>query len=312
RVGIGGRGESVWVAWFLLYLLTLYIPYVERFGDKDRAEKYKNYSNHIQKSVEKNAWDGRWYRRAFLDSGIALGSRKLREFKVDSIAQSWSVLSGKARPERAVRAMKSAFSELFDGSNFKLLSPALETTQLDPGYVKDYPPGVRENGSQYNHATLWAAQALFAQGEADSAKKILDLVNPFLRSNSKEKVSEYRSEPYVVASDIYAEPSYKGRAGWSWYTGSAGVMYKTILQSLCGFNVTGDVLTFKPSLPSEWTSTKITFVKNGTRFVTTLEKPEGFSSNVKEVWLDSVRMESLQVPLVYDKRDHVIRVVLGS
>ena len=312
RVGIGGRGESVWVAWFLLYLLTLYIPYVERFGDKDRAEKYKNYSNHIQKSVEKNAWDGRWYRRAFLDSGIALGSRKLREFKVDSIAQSWSVLSGKARPERAVRAMKSAFSELFDGSNFKLLSPALETTQLDPGYVKDYPPGVRENGSQYNHATLWAAQALFAQGEADSAKKILDLVNPFLRSNSKEKVSEYRSEPYVVASDIYAEPSYKGRAGWSWYTGSAGVMYKTILQSLCGFNVIGDILTFKPSLPSGWTSTKITFVKNGTRFITTLEKPEGFSSNVKEVWLDSVKMESLQVPLVYDKRDHVIRVVLGS
>jgi cellobiose phosphorylase len=310
KVGTNGRGESVWVGWFLLFLIDKFIPYLEKKGDMETVEKYKMYGERLEKSIEKNAWDGRWYRRAFLDSGIALGSRKLREFKLDSIAQSWSVLSGKANPERAERAMKSAFTELFDGSNFRLLAPALETTPLDPGYVKDYPPGVRENGSQYNHATLWAAQALFKQGKADSAKKILDLVNPFVRTSSLEKVSMYRSEPYVVASDIYAEPSYRGRAGWSWYTGSAGIMYKTILEFLCGFNLSGNKLSFNPSLPSSWKSFKMFFKKNETTYEISFEKPEGFDMKVREVFMDDVLVVDNILNLVYDKKVHKVRVIL--
>jgi cellobiose phosphorylase len=246
----------------------------------------------------------------FLDSGAVLGTRKLTEFKIDSIAQSWAVISGLASKERAGKALDSMLSELYDGANIKLLTPALRDSLFDPGYIKDYPPGVRENGSQYNHAALWAAQALFEFGDSDNGKKILDLVNPFLRTDSPEKASVYRVEPYVVASDIYTKPSYEGRGGWTWYTGSAGVMYKTILKSLLGFNIKDGALSFSPSLPSAWRGCSITYKRGETTYKIKFEKPEGVFGEVEEVFEDGNLVPDKKIRLDSSKPVSEIRVVL--
>lgn len=310
RAGILGRGESVWNGWFLGMLTHRFSAIARKRGEVDKAEYYASYSQGLAKALEKHAWDGRWYRRAFLDSGTVLGSRKLSEFKIDSIAQSWAVLSGLAPKDHVEKAMDSTFAELFDGSNMKLLTPALKNAPFDPGYLKDYPPGVRENGSQYNHAALWAVQAFFKSGNADNAMKVLNLINPFKRTDSPEKSKEYRVEPYVVASDIYAEPSYKGRGGWTWYTGSAGVMYRTILEYLFGVRVEEGYLVLNPSLPSDWTTATVSYNRAGTIYKITYEKPADTLADVSEVSENGVIMPDKKIILSKDGKTHDIRVVL--
>ncbi len=310
RAGVLGRGESVWVGWFLGSLTQRFSAVARKRGDIDKAEYYASYSQALAKAIEKHAWDGRWYRRVFLDSGTVLGSRKQNEFKIDSIAQSWAVLSGLAPKERVEKAMDSTFAELFDGSNMKLLTPALRNAPFDPGYVKDYPPGVRENGSQYNHAALWAVQAFFKTGNSDNAMKVLDLINPFKRTDSAEKAKEYRVEPYVVASDVYAEPSYKGRGGWTWYTGSAGVMYRTILEYLFGVRVEDDALIITPSFPTDWKTATLTYNRGGTIYKITYEKPAGVLCEVSEISENGVVMPDKKIPLSKDGKVHEIRVML--
>lgn len=312
RAGVLGRGESIWVGWFLTSLMNRFSSLAQNRGDYEKAGYFADYALNIAKALEKHAWDGKWYRRVFLDSGTILGSRKTSEFKIDSIAQSWAVLSGVAPIERAFKAMESTFTELYDGSNMKLLAPALRNSLFDPGYIRDYPPGVRENGSQYNHAALWAAQAFFRIGESDKGKQVLDLVNPFLRSNSPEKATLYRVEPYVVASDVYADPSYKGRGGWTWYTGSAGVMYKTILDHLLGFNLSGDTLSFNPSLPSAWKGCTITYRVGHAVYTITYEKPEGVLGEVVEVYQDNQPVFDKRIKVSKEKITSSIRVVLGE
>jgi cellobiose phosphorylase len=266
----------------------------------------------LSKAVDRHAWDGKWYRRAFLDSGTIIGSKRLNEFKIDSVSQSWAALSGLARPERRDKALDSMFERLCDDSNMRLLAPAMGESAFDPGYVRDYPPGVRENGSQYNHAALWAAQAFFVAGRADEGKKILDLVNPFLRSDSAEKAARYRVEPYVVASDVYAAPSYAGRGGWTWYTGSAGVMYKTVLQFMLGFRVEGDSLSFAPALPTEWGSCSVTYRKGLTSYEITYQKPVGSKGLVvSQVSENDVAVEGGRVTLRDDGLGHAIVVELA-
>ncbi|MFA6158178.1 MAG: glucoamylase family protein [Candidatus Paceibacterota bacterium] len=310
KVGAQGKGESVWVAWFLGYLMDRLAVIAKKRGDVERADSYGARIVAISKSIDRYAWDGKWYRRAFLDSGTALGSKKLREFKIDSVAQSWASLSGMARMDKRDRALRSMLEKLCVSSTMRLLAPALSDSALDPGYIKDYPPGVRENGSQYNHAALWAAQALFLAGQADEGKKVLDLVNPFLRSDSAEKASRYRVEPYVLASDVYAEPSYEGRGGWTWYTGSAGVMYKTVLQFMLGFHVEGDSLSFEPALPSEWGSCVITYRYGKTVYEITYEKSAGSKSVVRSVSENGAELLEGRVSLADDGVRHIVRVVL--
>jgi len=311
RVGILGKGESVWLGWFLIYLLEKIIPYVEERNDTLRLSRYKLAIDNLVKALDKNAWDGRWYKRAFLDNGVALGSHKLKEFKIDSLSQSWSVLSKKGNPEKVSKAIHSGLSYLYNGKSMKIIAPPLKMSLFDPGYIKDYPPGVRENGSQYNHAALFMAQALFILGESDTAKKIIDLVNPITHSDSHKKALVYRAQPNVVASDIYTNPSFEGRGGWTWYTGSAATMYKTIIQFMFGFNKKGDSLSFSPSLPSDWTSCAITYHYGNSLYHINIEKPAGIHNTVMEVYENNVKIKDKTIKLVDDSQEHFIKVVLS-
>lgn len=312
RAGIHGRGESVWNGWFLGHIADRFGRLAAKRGDAATEQALASLKDSLAKALDKHAWDGRWYKRAFLDSGIAVGSKRLSEFKIDSVAQSWATLSGIAKPERADKALESAFEHLCDGTTMKLLAPAIESSLLDPGYVRDYPPGVRENGAQYNHAALWMAAALLKAGHSDKGKLVLDLVNPLKRTDSPEKAAVYRAEPYAVASDVYAEPSYNGRGGWTWYTGSAGVMYRVILQNLMGLVIEGDSLSFSPSLPSEWTECSITYKRGASEYAIRYEKPAGAKSSVLAVTVNGEPVEGKQVKLADDGRRYEIKVTLGT
>jgi len=271
KVGERGLGESVWLGWFLYYVLEKFIPIINKRGDTDRVKKYGITARNLKKALEEKAWDGRWYKRAFFDNGTALGSRSNSEFKIDSVAQSWSVLSGGGRVERAKQAMNSVAKNLFQDDNLLLLlSPALDKSIIDPGYIKDYPPGVRENGAQYNHAALWSAQAFAEIKEPGLAMRVLDSVNPIKRSLDKDRAILYRVEPYVVASDIYAKPVEAGRGGWTWYTGSAGVMYRTIFENILGFKITGDKLEIKPCIPKDWPVFEVVYLYKTTKYIITV------------------------------------------
>ena len=250
RVGAEGKGESVWLAWFLIYILDRFIPVAEK-ENYESARMLADALTNLRIAVEKHGWDGEWYRRAYLDSGTPIGSRALDEYKIDSVAQSWAAIAG-GDAVRVKKALSFAWKKLEENGEVRLIAPPLAESGIDPGYLRDYPPGVRENGAQYNHAALWLAEAFFSTGDAQKGMKILESVNPILRSGTSHKAERYRVEPYVVASDIYAAPSYPGRGGWTWYTGSAGVMYRIIIESLFGIKKTADTLELVPNVPNSW------------------------------------------------------------
>jgi cyclic beta-1,2-glucan synthetase len=318
KVGEKGLGESVWLGWFLLSVISKFIPQIRNRGDTELIKRYEITAKNLKNSLEHNAWDGRWYKRAFFDSGTPLGSRSNREFKIDSISQSWSVLSGAGRPERCKMAMNSVTKNLFQDNNLLLLiSPAVKDSQIDPGYIRDYPAGVRENGAQYNHAALWAAQAFAKLKDPVSVMKILDSVNPIKRSMDKDKVSVYRVEPYVVASDIYAKPAEAGRGGWTWYTGSAGVMYRTILESLLGLKIMGDKMEINPCIPKEWTNFSIIYTYKNTKYniqvLNSAGARLGLSAKIesnKLIKLDGMTLSGNIINLLDDNKVHEVEVML--
>ncbi|MDP2669198.1 MAG: glucoamylase family protein [bacterium] len=258
RVGIEGAGESVWLAWFTISILDEMSVFTLERGDPDRATRYRSHAAQYREALEKFAWDGRWYRRAFTDAGALVGTSGAKAFRLDSVTQSWAYFTNGATKETR-EALQSAKDELFiyEG-HVPLAWPPSSRSVLDLGTISDYPPGVRENASQYNHAALWLAQALFASGDSDSGKIIVDAVNPLKRSETMEKLSVYQGEPYVVAAEIYSTPTYPGRAGWTWYTASAGVLYRTVLEYVLGLKREGNILSFAPSFPSGWESAKVT------------------------------------------------------
>jgi cellobiose phosphorylase len=261
------------------------------------------------RSLEHKAWDGKWYKRAFFDNGNPLGSHSNKEFKIDSISQSWSVLSGAAKPERSKQAMQSVLKYLFQDELLQLISPAIKNSLIDPGYIKDYPAGVRENGAQYNHAALWAAQAFARIGDSASVMRVINSVNPIKRSDSKEKVSLYRAEPYVVASDIYAKPMETGRAGWTWYTGSAGVMYRLILESILGFNISGNKLKINPCIPKDWTVFSVTYKYKNTEY--NIKVFNNLSvAGAKKIKVDGVLLAGEIIDLIDDNNLHEVEVKL--
>ena len=272
----------------------------------------------LKHSLEKKTWDGKWYKRAFFDNGNSLGSHSNREFKIDSISQSWAVLSGAGRPERAKVAMNSVMKNLFQDNLLQLISPALKDSSIDPGYIKDYPPGVRENGAQYNHAALWSAQAFALLKDPVSMMKIIDSVNPIKRSEDLVKASLYRVEPYVVASDVYAKPMEAGRGGWTWYTGSAGVMYCTILESLLGLKVRGDKMEINPCIPKTWTDFSIIYTYKNTKYnIQVLNNSNSFANfpssrleMFKHIKIDGVNIVGEIINLVDDNQEHKVEVVL--
>ncbi|MDG4884248.1 glucoamylase family protein [Mesorhizobium sp. WSM4884] len=254
RVGEGGKGESVWLGWFLLKTLGDFAPVAKGQGDGKRAQAWTKHADLLKRALESTAWDGQWYRRGSFDDGTPLGSHNSDECKIDSIAQSWSVLSGEGDPARSTTAMEQATKMLVDDELkiVKLFTPPFSNSHNDPGYIKSYPPGVRENGGQYTHAATWFVIALAEMGRTDEAYRCFSMLNPVNHASDEAAAEHYRVEPYVVAADIYAGEGKGGRGGWTWYTGSAGWLYRAAVEGILGIERRGKQITFRPKLPGHW------------------------------------------------------------
>jgi cyclic beta-1,2-glucan synthetase len=315
RVGREGRGESVWLGWFLHTALCEFARLAEARGETGRALRWREKVDAIKTALESDGWDGDWYRRAFFDDGTPLGSASNTECRIDSIAQSWGVISGAADLERCKRAMAAVEEHLIrrgDGV-ILLFTPPFDRGPLDPGYVKGYPPGVRENGGQYTHAALWAVIAFAALGEGDKAGELYALLNPINHSSTPAGLHRYKVEPYVASADIYAEIPHVGRGGWTWYTGSAGWMYRAGVEWILGFQLRGTSLNVDPCIPRAWPGYTVTFRYHSARYELTVENPRGATRGVSSVELDGALIEAgaREIPLKDDGAAHHIRVVLG-
>ena len=314
-VGEGGKGESVWLGWFLHATLMQFLPLAEARGSVERAARWRAHAAALQVALERDAWDGDWYRRAYFDDGTPLGSAGSDECRIDSIAQSWAVLSGAADPGRAARAMAAVGSQLIrhDARLALLFTPPFDHTPLNPGYIKGYPPGLRENGGQYTHAALWSVMAYARLGLGTEAGALLALLNPITRAATRADVHRYKVEPYVIAADVYSVAPHVGRGGWTWYTGSAGWMHRAALESVLGFTVHGDELHLEPCMPAEWAGAEIGFRHRSARYEISIENPQRVGRGIVGAELDGAALSytPLAVPLVDDGCDHRVRVLLG-
>jgi cyclic beta-1,2-glucan synthetase len=312
RVGHEGKGESVWLGWFLYTNLMQFADVAEARGDAASATRWREHARQLQPALE-GAWDGLWYRRAYFDDGSPLGSGQNAECKIDSIAQSWAVISGAAPLERTYIALDSVEKHLVReaASLILLLTPPFNQSQPDPGYIQGYVPGIRENGGQYTHAALWLAWAYVLQGNGDRAAELCRLLNPVQHALTPEAVERYKVEPYVIAADVYSHPQHLGRGGWTWYTGSASWMYRVGLEGILGLRRRGATLSIDPCLPQHWPSVELRFRYGSTRYTLTLENPKGVTKGITSIALDGQPLASPTIPLHDDKRGHHVRVVLG-
>ena len=309
RVGAEGKGESVWLAWFLIATLRAFARCSETRGDGAMAAELGARADRYVAAVETHGWDGEWYRRAYYDDGTPLGASENEECRIDSIAQSWSVISGAGAPERRAQAMRSLERWLVRPKvGILLLTPPFDRTSHDPGYIKGYLPGVRENGAQYTHAALWAVLATAMQGEGDRAFELFQLINPLERTRTAEGVATYRAEPYVVAADVYSAEGNVGRGGWTWYTGSASWMYRVGLEAILGFTREGDRFRLDPRVPSGWPEFGLEYRFGGATYRVTVAEPGRARSGAQVVEMDGEVLESEWVPLVDDGRAHEVTV----
>jgi cyclic beta-1,2-glucan synthetase len=311
RVGHAGRGESVWVGWFLHAVLTKFIP----LAKGDRATKWAEHAAGLKKAIETHAWDGEWYRRAYFDDGTPLGSKTNEECRIDSIAQTWAVLSGAGDPERARIAMMSVEKHLVREKErlILLFTPPFDRTSTDPGYIKGYLPGVRENGGQYTHAAIWCVCAQAQLGNGDRAHQLFSLLNPILHAANRTGVQTYKVEPYVLAADIYGVAPHTGRGGWTWYTGSSGWMYRAGVEYLLGIRFRGDRLAIEPNLPAAWAEFSATYRHGDSTYEILVENPAKTGRNVVRVELDGIAIPAdASIPLSEDGLRHTVRVVLGA
>jgi cyclic beta-1,2-glucan synthetase len=315
RVGEGGEGESVWLGWLLYATLNSFIPLADARGEVRRSTAWRAHAIELQASLEREAWDGDWYRRGWFDDGTPLGSAVSDECQIDSIAQSWAVLSGAADLERATRAMAAVERELIltQSGVALLFKPPFDKTSLDPGYIKGYPPGIRENGGQYTHAALWSVMALAQLGEGDKATNLFSLLNPINHARTRADVHRYKVEPYVVAADIYAVAPHVGRGGWTWYTGSAGWMQRAGIESILGMRVRGATLYLDPRIPKSWPGFSMTIRYRSACYEIQVDNPDGYGQGVKTAELDGVRIDArpLSMPLVDDGMTRRLLLRLG-
>ncbi len=307
RVGIEGKGESVWLAWFLISNLRKFSLHAEKRGDTELANELLRTADQYTSAVESSAWDGDWYRRAYFDDGSPLGSRTSDECKIDSIAQSWSVISGAGDPERAATAMASLNKYLVneEARIILLLTPPFDKTTHDPGYIQGYLPGVRENGAQYTHAALWAVLATALQGNGDRALELYQMLNPITHSDTPDAVDIYKVEPYVIPADVYTAKRHLGRGGWTWYTGSASWMYRIGLEALLGFQLRGKTLFIEPCVPATWREFTIEYRFGSAVYVISVANPDGLERAGTELVLDGREIEG-GLPLVDDGRRHEV------
>ncbi|MCA9009219.1 MAG: hypothetical protein KDB01_05700 [Planctomycetaceae bacterium] len=265
KIGEGGSGESVWVAWFQISIFERFATLLRQLNDDQNAERFDTQARSLRDAVEKSAWDGAWYCRAFFDDGSPLGSRTNDECRIDSLTQSWAVIAG--GPEsRSREALASAVKQLVpaDADLILLFTPPFDHTAMDPGYVKGYLPGVRENGGQYSHAAMWMVQAAAMSGDGALAMKLFDRLNPIHHADTPEKSQCYKVEPYVIAADVYANSQHSGRGGWTWYTGAAGWMYRVAIENILGIHIEKDQLTLRPAVPADWNEFRFSYRRNST------------------------------------------------
>lgn len=312
RVGHDGQGESVWLGFFLYDILTKFITIATSYGDEDFAAECKKQADLLAVNLEKNAWDGQWYRRAYFDDGTPIGSASSIDCQIDSISQSWAVLSEATSAKRALTALNSAQERLVkrDAGIIQLLDPPFDKANIDPGYIRGYVPGVRENGGQYTHAAIWMIMAFAKLGDKQRTWELLQLVNPINHGRTPEEVAMYKVEPYVAAADVYARPPHTGRGGWTWYTGSAGWMYQLIVECFLGFRVEGDKLKVVPCIPEMWESFKVHYRYHHTTYHITVRQYAG--SGKMTITVDGELKRDKWIVLVDDRQEHDVVVVIFS
>jgi cyclic beta-1,2-glucan synthetase len=324
NVGALGRGESVWLAWFLLATMNAFAPFADARGEHARAASWHGYAAALRSALEGPVgWDGEWYRRGYYDDGTALGSHDSEECRIDTITQSWSLMSGAADPGHAAQAMAAVDKYLVqhDDKIALLFTPPFDHTPLNPGYIKGYPPGIRENGGQYTHGATWSIFACTMLGQGDGAGELFSILNPIRHSATADALARYQVEPYVACADVYSVAPYIGRGGWTWYTGSAGWLYRGGLQAILGFYLQGDQLLLSPCIPKSWPGYRIVYRRRGnqdtiTRYEITVENPAGVSCGIASVALDGAAQVNaarnvVRIPLLDDGRAHLVHLVLG-
>jgi cellobiose phosphorylase len=307
-VGEQGKGESVWLGFFLYDVLMQFAAIAQLHDDLPFAERCREEAAQLRTNIEENGWDGEWYLRAYFDDGSPLGSASNPECRIDSIAQSWSVISCAGDAEHSQMAMEAVDRLLVrrDHGLIQLLDPPFDKSDLNPGYIKGYVPGVRENGGQYTHAAIWAAMAFAQLGDSRRAWELLAMINPVNHGRTREEIATYKVEPYVVAADVYALSPHVGRGGWTWYTGSAGWMYRLILESLLGLRLETDKLRFAPCLPRDWESFKMHYRYRETVYhITVLQTNNGGTAGVT---VDGVEQPDNAIPLLDDHQEHAVEV----
>ncbi|MEX2250609.1 MAG: glucoamylase family protein [Acidimicrobiia bacterium] len=314
RVGREGRGESVWLGWFLEANLRRFADLAEGMKEEELAAGWRQGARRLRASLEGEAWDGDWYRRAFFDDGTPLGSSVNPECRIDSIAQSWSVIHGGAPTDRAQRAMDSVEEYLVHrGDGLVLLfTPPFDNWDVDPGYIKGYLPGVRENGGQYTHAAIWCVIAFATLGDGDRAGELFGLLNPINHASTRAGIHRYRVEPYVAAADVYSEAPHVGRGGWTWYTGSAGWMYRAGVEWILGFRLRGARLLIDPCIPRAWRGFEIDFRYHSSRYQIQVSNPNGVTRGVVGLTMDGTTLPpGSELELVDDGSTHQVQVILG-
>jgi cellobiose phosphorylase len=309
-VGKDGRGESVWLAFFLYDVLTQFAELARSRKDIAFADRCVTQAQQLQKNIEQHAWDGQWYRRAYFDNGEPLGSSTNPECQIDSLPQSWSVISGAGEPERSRQAMNSVDQRLIRRKDrlIQLFDPPFDKSPLNPGYIKGYIPGVRENGGQYTHGAIWTAMAFALMGESERAWELFALLTPIHHGGTTKQIATYKVEPYVIAADVYAVAPHTGQGGWTWYTGSAGWMYRLLIETLLGVNLEGDQLRLTPRLPKSWTTYKIHYRYRQTVYHITITRLVAGSATANQLFLDGNELVVKTVPLVDDRREHFVEL----
>jgi cellobiose phosphorylase len=313
KVGVGGKGESVWNGWFFITVLKAFAELAARRGDAARVAWCLERAEALRTAVEAHAWDGGWYRRAYFDDGTPLGSAQNDECQIDAIPQAWAVISGAADRARAAQALAAVEKRLVhhDSKLIQLFDPPFDKGTLQPGYIKGYVPGIRENGGQYTHAATWVVLATALQGRGDRALELWNLINPVYHATTPAEVDCYKVEPYVVCADIYGAPPHTGRGGWTWYTGSTGWLYRVALEAILGLRPAGDTLRVEPCIPAGWSGYEVTYRHRSATYRIQVENPAGVGRGVRSVTVDGKPVRGGAVLLRDDGRTHDARVVLG-
>jgi cyclic beta-1,2-glucan synthetase len=318
RVGEHGKGESVWLAWFAIDVLRGFADVIAA-RDKTAAKKMRARATRYAKAVEENGWDGAWYRRGYYDDGTPLGSSESEEGKIDVLPQAWAAISGAGDAERTTQALSSADEILVkpDDKMILLFTPPFDKTDKNPGYIKGYLPGVRENGGQYTHGALWLTLAHAQRGEGDRAVELLQLLNPVEHARNETQSEVYKVEPYVVAADVYSLKGQEGRGGWTWYTGSAGWMYRVWVEAVLGFQPRADKLFIRPAIPKDWKEYALTYRHKASVYEIKVENPNSENGGVGEIKMDGKILSKkfngeFFIPLKDDGKTHSITVRLGE